>query len=344
MFGAIRYKVLCALMVLFLLPVCASARSDINWGAVKASPVTLFYPGTTSYEFLTSDDHRLGARNILKVKKNCHRCHLSKNNELDLKADEIVSGKARKKRSQEYFETEPIPGKKGVLIAYLQAVYDNDFIYIKITWDSIGFGWHSTDRVADRVSMQINKKNDSFSRYGCFITCHGDVNTMPATPSKEEVRAHPYYKEAVRDDVRLYAYYTREGAGWDNIKGPEVLKGLRDSGGLIDLWSVKLSGGVATAQDGWVLEDRRWETGSDISTETRWVGGGGKGRYGVVFKRKLRTGEPEDIQLEAGDTFTVALSIHDDGTEKRKHYVSFPMLIGLGADAEVRAKKLLRKL
>ena len=60
----------------------------------------------------------------------------------------------------------------------------------------------------------------------------------------------------------------------------------------------------------------------------------------MVIKRKLAPGGRYNIDIKDGDVITVGLAIHDDGVEKRKHYVSFPFTIGLGTEADVRAVKI----
>ncbi len=318
--------------------------AEIDWESINPATITMFYPGMTSMEFLVSDDHRLGGRNIKKGKKNCRRCHLSKKGELDLMADEIAAGTAMMKRSRKPFEDKPIKGKKGTLLASIKAAYDSEYIYMRLSWPSPGRGWAGnggTDIIKpDRVSIQLNRREDYFRRYGCFITCHNDVNTMPKAPSKKLVRGNPYYAGLKRDDVRLYAYYTREGA-WNKIKGRDKLSGILKEGGLMDLWSVKLRNKTTSVKDGWVFEDRRWERESDLSAKATWNGEGG-GRYIVDLKRKLLTKSVTDVQLKDGSLLTIGVAIHDDNTEKRRHYVSFPMTVGLGGGAEVdvSAKKI----
>jgi hypothetical protein len=66
---------------------------DINWNTVGARKITLFYPGVTSWEFLNSDDHGLGAKNIKQGKKSCPHCHVSKTGELDVRSNDIAKGK-----------------------------------------------------------------------------------------------------------------------------------------------------------------------------------------------------------------------------------------------------------
>ncbi len=331
------------LMVALPLPSRGVDAGRIDWQKIPSTRITLIYPGTTSFEFLTGDDHRLGGRNILRGKKDCKRCHLSKRNELDLKTAEIVSGVLKKKRSRKPFEPDPISGKKGLLIASLKAAYDDEFIYIMLMWPSTGAAWPSGSAAsgieADRVSMQINKSNDSFRRYGCFITCHSDLNTMPDGPGVDLVKKDPYYAGAKRKDVRLYAFYTRDGA-WNRPIEKGALGALRKGGGLIDLWSMEISEGKGEAMDGWVFDDRRFEAASDIEGSAVWTGRNG-GSYRAFFKRKLATGDASDVDIRVGETFSLAVAVHDDNTDKRRHYVSFPSTIGIGAEvADIKAYRL----
>jgi len=308
----------------------------VDWHKIHTTTMVLIYPGTASWEFVHSDDHRLGKHGIMRKKKGCRRCHLSKEGELDLKADEIAAGTLKMRRSQRPFEPKPIEGKKGTIRASLQAAYNTEYLYIRVEWEAKGSAWRSNARnvTPDRVTLQINKKNDAFKRYGCFISCHNDLNTMPSSPPKEKVISNPYYSALGRDDVRLYAFYA--GNSWAKKKSPAELKKILAGGGLIDLWSVKLAGGAAKPLDGWILEDRRWEKSSDVQGSGEWH----NGKYTVVFKRKLKTTGSRDVSMKDGDMISAGLAIHDDGAKKRQHYVSFPFTIGLGKSSIVRAVKV----
>ncbi len=317
------------------IPVTARAR-DIDWGKVQANKIVLFYPGVASWEFLTSDDHRLGGREIKKTKKECRYCHLSRAGELDLKADEIASGTVRMKMSHNPFEPEPIPGKKGTAFANVQAAYDDDFLYIRTEWDSKGTGWQkkTSNGVPDRVSFQVNKSELVFRKYGCFIACHNDLNTMPASPSKKEVVGNPYYRAFGRDDVRLYAFYARDS--WSRRKNEAELNKLRKDGGVIDLWSVELLDGAAKPFNGHIFDDRIWDEKPSIESTGSWS----NGRYSTVIKVRLKSKDPHGVSMSNGDAVSAGLAIHEDGAAKRRHYVSFPFTIGLGAEADIKAVKV----
>jgi hypothetical protein len=65
------------------------------------------------------------------------------------------------------------------------------------------------------------------------------------------------------------------------------------------------------------------------------------GAYTLVWRRKLDTGHPADDKiLKVGGTYTVSFAIHDDNVTTRFHHVSFPLTLGIGVDAEIKATTL----
>ena len=77
----------------------SALSKDIIWDKAGTQKITLFYPGVVSWEFLNSEDHSLGSRNIQKGKKNCINCHLSTEGGLDLRGNEIAAGKLKMKKA-----------------------------------------------------------------------------------------------------------------------------------------------------------------------------------------------------------------------------------------------------
>lgn len=321
----VRSLLFLPLMLSVLFPGAAEGAGMPDWSNVAHKELTLFYPGVASWEFLVGDDHRLGGREIKKGKKDCRHCHMSKEGELDLKAAEIASGSMKMKRSHSPFEPEPQAGKKGTMKARVQAAYDAENVFVRVEWESKGAGWRSKGD-PDRVSLQVNRGEPSFAKYGCFITCHNDLNTMPGSPSRREVAAHPAFEG--RDDVRLYAFYAK--SSWGASKHPERMKT-----GLIDLKAVEFENGKAVSKDGWVFDDRVWEE-KDSSATGSWS----NGMYSAVFKLSLKSAGRFDVAVSEGDVVPVAFAIHEEGASKRKHYVSFPLAIGLGAPGELSAFRI----
>ena len=65
------------------------------------------------------------------------------------------------------------------------------------------------------------------------------------------------------------------------------------------------------------------------------------GKYTLILKRKLDTGHPEDdVILKDGETYPIGFAVHDDHVTTRRHHVSFEHTLGLGAKADIEAKKL----
>ena len=64
------------------------------------------------------------------------------------------------------------------------------------------------------------------------------------------------------------------------------------------------------------------------------------GTYTVVWRRKLNTGHSDDKLLKVGGRYTIGIAVHDDNVTTRFHHVSFPLSLGIGVDADVRATTL----
>jgi hypothetical protein len=64
------------------------------------------------------------------------------------------------------------------------------------------------------------------------------------------------------------------------------------------------------------------------------------GVWTVVLVRPLGLGNDDDKALKEGGVYNVGFAVHDDNITTRGHFVSFPLKLGLGADADIRAVKL----
>jgi hypothetical protein len=62
------------------------------------------------------------------------------------------------------------------------------------------------------------------------------------------------------------------------------------------------------------------------------------GKWTVVWTRALDTGNPADDKImTAGGVYSVGFAVHDDNITTRGHHVSFPLTIGIGAEADIMA-------
>ena len=65
------------------------------------------------------------------------------------------------------------------------------------------------------------------------------------------------------------------------------------------------------------------------------------GTYTLVWRRKLDTKNPADDKiLKIGGTYQINFAVHDDNVTTRFHHVSFPLILGIGIDADIKAVTL----
>lgn len=317
--GPAAYAPLLLLSALFL-PALVQAQG-VDWGQVEGKTVKVFYPGVASWDFVKHQNHGSGAAVVKKMSKACAECHVGQAGEYDIDAEQIVSGALKTSATKQPLEPEPIAGMPGFKDVEVKIAYDADNIHVRFQWP--GSGASVADPAlakagrADAISVQISTKIGSFGKYGCFIACHDDQAGMPADSGA---------------DTKLYAYYARaEGAARPQDKLDEHLS----KGQFIDLWVASFEGAAVKATDEHILHDRL------VDDNNLSVGGGfADGTYTVVITRPLSTGDTGDLALQDGSTFDIGIAIHDGGNKGRKHYVSFPVSIGLANPATVTAKKL----
>lgn len=108
---------------------------------------------------------------------------------------------------------------------------------------------------------------------------------------------------------------------------------------LTDANAVPFDPAVA-AKDGaalpnWLVTSKVEGSYSDVSYSKGSHDGKG---WTVVMTRKLATGNKDDIQMAAGQTYTIGVAIHDDDTTARFHHVGFPQRLSLGkGDGDINA-------
>lgn len=310
-------------LLLALLGTSNVRAQDIDWASIQGKTVKLFYPGVASWEFVRSDDHGTGAIPVRTFKKACADCHVGKSGEMDINADKIISGTLKKSSSKEPFETEPLAGMPGFKDVQVKAAYDDQNIYLHLQWKGSGASvadpsLAKTDET-DKVAVQINNTIKSFALFGCFMTCHNDENGMPDNKG---------------NDVKLYGYYTRGKDG--NPIPRDKLDQYQSKGLFIDLWTADFEGNTVKAKDEYILDKRADDSQNDLTA----TGSFDNGTYTVVMTRKLATGDKYDLELKDGKSFHIGIAIHDNKNKGRKHYVSFPLSIGLSSAADITAQKL----
>jgi hypothetical protein len=62
------------------------------------------------------------------------------------------------------------------------------------------------------------------------------------------------------------------------------------------------------------------------------------GVWTILWTRPLDTGNPADDKImKVGGVYTFGFAVHDDNITTRGHHVSWPMTVGIGAEAEIQA-------
>ena len=261
----------------------AADPAQIDWTKIPANTVTLFYPGQSSYEWLRTQHP--GAQAVQKDGA-CLSCHTGMEKTL---GDRIVKGGA--------LEPTPVKGKNGSVDLNVQAAYDARNLYLRFQWKTLNaypgtehqylrfdgkdwkvYGYPKLDKVVqegkqpgiyeDRMTVMIDDgKVPGFAAQGCWLTCHEGQRDMPKQFTADEVKANALLTAIKKSDVRKYLPLTRtDPTDWKTGKSLDEVNKLKAAGGFVDLiqWRAHRSNAVGMADDGYVLEFRNSDSGSDM--------------------------------------------------------------------------------
>ena len=101
----------------------AADPAKIDWSAIPAKEIGLFYPGQSTYQWIRSKAHK-GAAKVAKGEA-CVTCHDSETEEKDLGEKLVKAGP---------LEPMPVTGKPGYKALKVQAAYDDKNAYIRFQW------------------------------------------------------------------------------------------------------------------------------------------------------------------------------------------------------------------
>jgi hypothetical protein len=276
-------------------PALAADPGAIDWSKIPTVKVPLFYPGQSSYEWLRSDAHKDGVKDVLRG-NSCTKCHDEPDEELKI-GNKLVKGGS--------LEPMPVKGKNGYVELSVQAAYDAKNAYFRYQWKTNGkagieypyyrfdgkdwkvYGGPRLDKAVqegkqppiyeDRMSMMLDDgKVPGFAQQGCWLTCHDGERDIK-TATKEEVADNAAMKAYKKDDVRKYLPDTRTNpSDWRTGKSVEEIAKIKAAGGFVDLiqWRAHRSNPVGMADDGYVLEWRNFDAGkkmfdSNLDKETK---------------------------------------------------------------------------
>jgi len=343
---------------------CAIAAdpAKIDWSRIKPTELTLFYPGQSSYEWLRSSGHE-GAANQVKRGDACVKCHDEPNAEKELGAVLVKAGR---------LEPTPVAGKPGHVDLKVQAAYDDKNAYLRFQWKTANayggtehqylrfdghewkvYGYPKLDEVVqqgkqpgiyeDRMTVMIDDgKVAGFAQQGCWLTCHDGERDMPKQFTKEEVAANPLLAAIKKSDVRKYLPETRTDPGdWKTGKTVDEIAKLKASGYFVDLiqWRAHRSHAVGMADDGYVLEFRNGDAGSDpfggnadpATHQPKFMWDESKVGYRSITADKLRKGDHFLVREQNAVPFDPKLA-WKEGDMIPDYYVSRTGAAGSAAD------------
>src|SRR5690606_35598175 len=262
------------------------AAPPADWNSIPTRNVALFYPGQSTYDWLTSTEHKRAFRKVVEG-DSCISCH--EGEEADI-GELTVSG--------ERLEPNPIEGKNGTIDVQVQVAHDAENLYWRFRWktnmdragqmhdymryDGANWAFHSGPRSSGKVrdGSQPPLYEDRFpimlddgsvplyAAQGCWLTCHNGMRDAPAEAPADDVKAHPLFGEELKvSDIRKYLSASRadEDASCSNTRSLEEIAALKADGAFLDLmqWRGHRSNPVGMADDGYVLEYRNFDEGKN---------------------------------------------------------------------------------
>jgi hypothetical protein len=110
-------------------------------------------------------------------------------------------------------------------------------------------------------------KVPGFATQGCWVTCHDGSRDAPKQPTAAQVKETSFFQAIKKGDVRKYLPATRTdaNASWEKGASLEQVAKLKADGHFLDLiqWRAHRSNPVGMADDGYVLEWRNFDAGSN---------------------------------------------------------------------------------
>ncbi len=240
----------------------AADVESIDWSQVPVNKPRLYYPGQSSYQWLRTSEHKKATEET-KAGEACLRCH--EGEQKSLGGILVVENR---------LEPDPIEDKSGYKRLSVQAAHDDQYLYMRFSWDSDGDGpgdvgnlmrfdgsewvWWGNHRqheavidegepaiYPDRLGIMIgDAKVEFYPEQGCWMTCHDSMVGMVEQADEDEVGEHPVISQLYHSIgipitnylVRKYIPGSRsEGTEWAAVKSEDELAALRAQGAFLDL-------------------------------------------------------------------------------------------------------------
>ena len=320
-----------------------SDSTGINWGAVPAREVVLFYPGQTGMEWTLDGGDHGGARPFQKAGDRCFDCH---EGEQEMMGGKMVEGQKA--------EETPIPGKRPGIPLQVQAAHDGESLVMRFQWPAtdhvavpfVDGGKMDPDNPVKLALMFSTGDVEWADQAGCWQTCHQDARGMTDAPDAATIEAGKsellgdvskgitkYLKES-RTKLEIKGRRGKKKGGWDKLKSAEEIDAALQANQFMDLLRYKV--GTGEVEDGHILASRVMSGGQGAEFTASQEGG----NWVVVMKRKLTSDKPGDVSLAPEAFYNIGFAIHDDYTDGRFHHVSLGYSLALdNEDAEINVVK-----
>lgn len=293
---------------------CVSTASHaIDWAAVPARNITLFYPAQMSWEVLLVQAQHTGA-NRFKRDRTCRHCH---------EGDEAASG--RLLMGEKAMEPAPIAGKPGAVGAVVKMAHDAENLYVRVEFAP---GAQPDARMDPKFEAKValmfsGPEIAEIARGGCYAACHIDSASMPLGGDGGG--------DAKGDDNKSMYLPASRGmitrTGGDHIRPDDQLAALRAQGKYAEYWQANLNPGASPVVVAGAVLEKRHEYPKPAVSATASLD---KGKWVVTFMRKLAAGAGYK-DIVPGRVYTVGFSIHAGHTNRRFHYVSLENTFGIDA-------------
>lgn len=158
-----------------------SALASPDWGEVPARTITVFYPGVSPIEWVTTGTEHGGARG-LKKGETCAGCH-----------DEETADMGQKMASGQKLEPSPIKGKAGSIPVKVQSAIDDGKLFLRFSWKQPqgGAAKMDPDNAVKLSVMLDDNKVPRADLSGCWEACHQNLRTMPGAADDKKTKYVP---------------------------------------------------------------------------------------------------------------------------------------------------------
>lgn len=251
-------------------------------GDKPASTITLFYPGKTNFDWINTAHP--GAQPF-RQGRNCSQCHAG---------EQAAMGRALAKDERVAF-----------LDAWLDFRVQGDVLLVTVRWQG------SADD-SDVAVMFDDGSDESFTRAGCWATCHNDMPGMERNRGQAITKYLSASLQQQRDVGRFAVPYD-----------DTTLADMVNRGHYVELWRANLAGGELNgAQTYQILGARDADARPRVSATAQFS----RGEWTVRFAKPLKgAGKP----VVSGKEYTFGIAIHGKGQDKAGHWVSLPMTFGI---------------